>query len=122
MLVRPVIAVGSIAVNADIRIEPIVFGTDTSRMPGSGPFFGLAVIVKPGTVASALGRPPGVVTVAPTGAPQTAAVAVAFGTIWSRIATQLGFGFAPPKTGCSQGSKGSGAAPARAQSVAFTPA
>src|SRR5262245_55657507 len=103
MLVRPVIAVGAIAVNADMRIDPMVFGTDTSKMPGSGPFFGLAVIVKPGTVASALGRPPGVVTVAPTGAPQTAAVAVAFGTIWSRIATQVGT--LPPKTGCTQGAE-----------------
>src|SRR5262245_20860457 len=118
MLVRPVIAVGAIAVNADMSTLPAAFA-DTSMIPGSGPFLGLAVIVKPGTVASALGRPPGVVTVAPTGAPQTAAVAVAFGTIWSRIATQAGF--VPPKIGCAQGRR-SAAAPALSHTVAFTPA
>src|SRR5262245_7810662 len=106
MLVRPVIAVGAIAVNADMRTLPAAFA-DTTWIPGSGPFLGFAIIVVPGDVISALGRPPGVVTVAPTGAPQTAAVAAGFGAAWIRIATQAGL--APPKAGCTQG--GTPAAP-----------
>src|SRR5262245_33920403 len=119
MLVRPVIAVGAIAVNADMSTLPAAFA-DTTMIPGSGPFFGFAVIVAPGTVMSALGRPPGVVTVAPTGAPQTAAVAAGFGAAWIMIATQAGFAPVAPKAGWWQGGTPA-APPARAHTVAFAP-
>src|SRR5215475_6308102 len=102
MLVRPVIAVGVIGfVNALIPIVPAAF-TEITWMPGDGPFLGLAAIVVPGLVASAIGVPPGVVTVNPTGAPQPAAPPGSeAGAAFPRAATQAAL--APPNAGCLQG-------------------
>src|SRR5262245_28132906 len=95
-----------------------VIGADTNMRPGSGPFLGLATIVVPGIVASAIGVPPGVMTVYPTVAPHAAPVAVGSGTAWTRAAKQAALG--PPKAGCAQGGF-PGPGTATAQTVAFTP-